>query len=57
MVIDKEKFAKVIHALCVEAGVDCEARCHQAPRAKRPAPTSSRRRNLTLAEAERMCRR
>lgn len=52
-----DPFAKAIHDLCVAAGAECPAaRKAAAPSVKRVAQTSSRRRNLTLSEAERMCR-
>ena len=56
--LDKETFAKAIHDLCVAAGVDCDHRACEAatPSVKRVAPTPGRRRNLSLAEAERMAR-
>jgi hypothetical protein len=48
--------AKAIHDICVEAGADCpSARKADHMNVKR-AQISRRRRNLTLAEAERMCR-
>jgi hypothetical protein len=58
-----DPFAKAIHDLCVAAGAECGAKCDQAARkaanttsVKRVAQTSPpRRRNLTVAEAGRMC--
>jgi hypothetical protein len=55
-----DPFARAIHALCVAAGAECpEAAARKAANTslKRAAEISGRRRrNLTLAEAERMCR-
>jgi|HubBroStandDraft_3_1064219.scaffolds.fasta_scaffold1136615_1 hypothetical protein len=56
-----DPFAKAIHDLCVAAGAECGARCDPGARkaadtaVKRTAQTSGRRRNLTVAEAGRMC--
>ena len=58
-----DPFAKAIHELCVAAGVKCGGKCD--PGARKAAVTSvkrvaqisgQRRRNLTVAEAGRMCR-
>jgi hypothetical protein len=56
--IDKQTFAKAIHDLCVAAGVNCGHRAGEAatPSVKRVVATGRRRRNLTLAEAERLAR-
>jgi hypothetical protein len=52
-----DPFAKAIHDLCVEAGADCPAARKAADTSvKRSAQTSTPRRRLTVAEAERMCR-
>jgi hypothetical protein len=53
-----DPFAKAIHDLCVGAGAECPQAARKAatPSVKRVAQTSSRRRNLTLSEAERLCR-
>jgi hypothetical protein len=50
--------AKAAHDLCVEAGADCPAKRKAADTSvKRAAQASKpRRRNLTLAEAERLRR-
>lgn len=45
--------AKLIHDLCVDAGADCPA-ARKATTPKRAAQTSSRRRNLTIRDAEAM---
>jgi hypothetical protein len=57
-----DPFAKGVHDLCVAAGAECGARCDLGARkaadtaVKRTAQTSGRRRrNLTVAEAGRMC--
>jgi hypothetical protein len=49
-----DPFAKAIHDLCVAAGAKCGARCDQAASVKRAAQISSRRRNLTIREADAM---
>jgi hypothetical protein len=47
--------AKAIHDICVAAGADCPAaRKADDTNVKRVAQTSSRRRNLTVREAEAM---
>ena len=47
-----DEFARAIHDLCVAAGAECpEARC-----AAHTKHARTRRRNLTLAECERMRR-
>jgi hypothetical protein len=58
-----DPFAKAIHDLCVAAGAKCGGKCDPGARkaavtsVKRVAQVSGpRRRNLTLAEALRMCR-
>ena len=54
--LDEETFVKAIHDLCVAAGVKCGHRACQeaAPSVKRVAQTSSRRRRLSVREAEAM---
>ena len=57
-----DPFAKAIHDLCVLAGAKCGARCDQGtPKANTSVQRAAqlarpRRRNLTVAEAGRMCR-
>jgi hypothetical protein len=52
-----DPFAKALHDLCVAAGASCGARCDQGvPQANTAARRRSRRRNLTVAEAERLAR-
>lgn len=57
--VDKETFAKLIHDVCVAAGVQCNHRACQAatPTVKRTPTSKTRRPNLTVAEAQRMSRR
>ena len=55
--LNNTEFAKVVHDLCVAAGVKCNHRACSVPRMKRTPASTPWRRNLSVRDALAMCAR